>query len=112
MRDELSRRTLLIAIGVCAALLVAVPATAMYFLHHHQSLTVSADVADAEFAKLRARFAGQRPLLDMTERETIAVQGAGGGAIHSFHTVIFDTRRGPRLVHLTAPSAFARLFAH
>jgi hypothetical protein len=32
--------------------------------------------------------------------------------IHSFHTVIFDTRGGERLVHLTAPPVFVRLLAH
>ncbi len=112
MRDEISRRTLLIAIGICATLLVAVPAAAMYFLHHHESVSVSAQAAEAEFAALRARFAGQRPLVDMAAREAVAAGVAGGAEIHSFHTVIFDTQRGPRLVRLTAPSGFARLFAH
>jgi hypothetical protein len=32
--------------------------------------------------------------------------------IRVFHTVIFDTRGGSRLIHLTAPYRFARLFAH
>jgi hypothetical protein len=117
MNDEISRRTLIIAIAICATLLVTIPAGAIYFLHHHESLAVSAQTADAEFAKLRTRFAGQTPLVDMTARQVPARDPAGsapaGAApIRAFHTVIFDTRRGPRLVHLTAPCAFARMFAH
>jgi len=112
MKEEISRRTLIIAIAVCATLLVTIPAGAIYFLRHHESLAVSTETADAEFAKLRARFGGQTPLLDMTARQVVARGAATAAPIRAFHTVIFDTRRGPRLVHLTAPCAFARMFAH
>lgn len=118
MRDEISRRTLIIAIVVCATLLIAVPAAALYFLDHHESLSVSTETAEAEFARLRARFVGHRPLVDMASRSTDAADGAdtadGSSAprsIRAFHTVIFDTGSRPRLLHLTAPVGFARLFA-
>jgi hypothetical protein len=31
--------------------------------------------------------------------------------LHTFHTVIFDTRGSQRMVHITVPYWFARLFA-
>jgi len=115
MRDEISRRTLIIAIIVCATLLVAVPAAALYFVDHHESLSVSAETAEAEFTRLRARFAGHRALIDMAVRHTDALAAADGGStphqIRAFHTVIFDAGSRPRLLHLTAPVGFARLFA-
>jgi hypothetical protein len=117
-KDEISRRTLLAGIGVCVALLLIVPASVLFFVQHHESLAVSAETADAEFLKLRARFVGQKPLLDMGVRDVPAVPagadpGGSAGPIRSFHTVIFDTRGAkPRLLHLTAPCTFARLFAH
>ncbi|HEV3060168.1 MAG TPA: hypothetical protein VGY48_18125 [Vicinamibacterales bacterium] len=118
MPDEISRRTLIVAIVACAVLLVSVPAAVMFFSQHHESRLVSPEAAEAEFAQLRARFAGQRPLLDMGARHV--VEPAAGDdstrratSLHAFHTVILDTRgRAPRLLHLTAPCGFARLFAH
>ena len=115
MNDEISRRTLLLAIGACAALLVTGACVAAYFETHHQSLTVSAETAEAEFRRLRARFAGQKALLDMSARQVVAPADAApveAAPIRAFHTVIFDTRGGSRLIHLTAPCAVARLFAH
>jgi len=113
MRDEISRRTLLLAIAGCVTLIVAGAGCAVYFERHHQSVTVSADTAEAEFRKLRARFTGQPPLLDMAARQVGAYASSPHAApIRTFHTVIFDTRGGPRLVHVTAPYRFARLFAH
>jgi hypothetical protein len=117
MKEEISRRTLIVAIATCATLLVTVPSTAMYFLQHHESLQASAETADQEFLKLRARFAGQHPLLDMAARQAVEPDrnepaNRRPAAIHSFHTVIFDTRGRHRLVRLSASCAFARLFAH
>src|SRR5262245_48272973 len=113
MKDEISRRTLLLGIGGCVALLALVACAAAWFELHHQSLSVSSETANAEFARLRARFAGQTPLVDMAARQALEPPAAAGAApIRAFHTVIFDTRGTPRLVHLTAPTFFARAFAH
>jgi hypothetical protein len=69
-------------------------------------------VADAEFLQLRAHFAAQRPLLDMASREAVPQTGSRRppAGLHSFHTVIFDTRGRQRLVHMTVPYWFVRLF--
>jgi hypothetical protein len=122
MTEEISRRTLLIGIAVCLTLMVSTLGCAFYFEHHHQSLAVSAETAEAEFLKIRERFAGQRPLLDMGARKVVdhptmssasaAPTNPPAPPIRVFHTVIFDTRGGSRLIHLTAPYRFARLFAH
>jgi hypothetical protein len=112
--EEISRRSLIAAIAACGTLLVASVAASVYLAQHRESLNVSADAGDAEFRRVRARFAGQQPLLDMDAREVAAepAPGAAPPRIRAFHTMILDTRGGTRLVHLTAPPAFARLFAH
>src|SRR5215831_17226403 len=68
--------------------------------------------AEAEFQRLRTQFAGQKPLLDMAERRPSVDTGAQAAAapLHAFHTMIFDTRGGERLVRITVPYRFGRLF--
>jgi len=113
-RDEISRSSLLIAIVACATLLAVGAGVAIYFERHHQSRRMSPDAAGTELDRIRTRFAGQPPLVDMASRESARLHGTAPPAapIHTFHTLIFDTRGGARLVHMTAPTAFARLFAH
>jgi len=112
--DEISKRSLLLGIGVCAGLLLLCGGVAVYVKQHHDSVRISPEVAAAEIQQIRTRFAGQKPLVDMDAHDA-AFEPTGGASpapIRSFHTVIFDTRGGPRLVKLTAPPCFARLFAH
>jgi hypothetical protein len=106
-------RFVLLAVGVSAtAVAIAIIAGTAFFFQHHRSEKASAQTADAEFQRLRARFAGQRPLLDMRERRPIADVGASqtGARLHAFHTVIFDTRGGQRIVRITVPYRVGRLF--
>src|SRR5262245_50416172 len=112
MKDEISRRSLLFGIGICIALLGVAAGASIYFERHHESLRMSPEAANAEFQRIRTRFAGQMPLLNMDQREAVAPLAGSQQPIHAFHTVIFDTRDGSRLIHMTAPAAFARLFAH
>lgn len=65
-----------------------------YFAHHH-SEHASAQKAELEFQRLRARFAGQSPLIDMRERRPLAdaSEQQAGARLHAFHAMIFDTRR-------------------
>jgi hypothetical protein len=84
-----------------------------FYLRHHDSNSASVETANAELLRLRSRFAAQQPLLDMRERRA-RVEGLGArkvGALKSFHTVIFDTRGGQRLIHTTVPFWFARRYA-
>ena len=115
MKSELSLPTLLSALGLCVTLLAGC-AGLVLLVHYRESEAASAEKADAEFARLRARFAGQRPLLDMDARRVVdrpdAPRARNAASIHSFHTVIFDTRGRSRLVRITAPYALARVFAH
>jgi hypothetical protein len=109
---KLSSTTLLIALGLGTVLVIVsiVGAVASFYWRCHDSRPASAATAEAEFLGLRARFADQRPLLDMRERrarEEGKVAGAVG-PLRWFHTVIFDTRGGQRLVHITVPYWFAR----
>lgn len=87
-------------------------AGAAFFFAHHESRAASAQDAAAEFQRVRARFAGQSPFLDMRERRPLKdVTGPQPGALlHTFHTMIFDTRGGQRIVHITVPYRFGSLY--
>ena len=103
----------LLAVGIGATVVVVVLiAGATFFFQHRRSEEASAQTAEAEFQRIRARFAGQRPLLDMNERQPRANVGGPqpGAPLRSFHTIIFDTRGGERLVRITVSYRFARLF--
>ncbi len=106
------RFTLIVA-GLAATIGTAIIAGSAFFFRHHQSQKVSAQTAEAEFRLLRARFADQRPLLDMNARRVPAdaAQPRASTPLHSFHTLIFDTRGGQRLVRITVPYRIGRLFA-
>jgi hypothetical protein len=90
---------------------VALAGAALFYFVHHHSERASAQGVEAEFQRLRARFAGQKPLLDMGERRPFTDTSArpARAALHAFHTVIFDTRGGERLVRVTVPYCFGRL---
>ena len=98
--------------GAIVAVLAIGPA--LWFVKSHRtSIATSAQVADVEFSQLRTRFVNERPLLDMSVREVSALPAAAPGAmpLRSFHTVIFDTRDGQRLIRIEVPYWFARRFA-
>jgi hypothetical protein len=101
---------------VTGAVIVALTAVGMglwFFLSHHQSSLVSNQSAEAEFSQLRSRFSTQQPLIDMSLRHPLDTSTMGQAAVplHTFHTVIFDTRGRQRLVRITVPYWFAGLFA-
>ncbi|PYR45659.1 MAG: hypothetical protein DMF95_20180 [Acidobacteria bacterium] len=106
--------SLLRAIGVAAAVVInALIGSGFLFVATHRSSSAeSVETADTEFQQLRARFINQRALLDMNQRQArIDAAGAKHPApLHTFHTVIFDTRGGQRLVHMTVPYWWARRY--
>jgi hypothetical protein len=109
---KLSSTTLLIALCLSIFLVIVsvIGAITSFYWRCHDSRPASAATAEAEFLGLRARFADQPPLLDMHKRRAGEVGKSVGaaGRLHWFHTVIFDTRAGQRLVHITVPYWFAR----
>lgn len=101
-------------VGVGGAVVVVLVIGAVWFvMSHRTSVAVSAQLADIEFSRLRARFGTEQPLLDMSVREVSSAPAAPYGSVplHSFHTVIFDTRGGQRLIRIEVPYWFARRFA-
>ena len=108
-------RSIVRVIALCAAIIAvsAVTAAGLFFLRHREARPVSASTARVEFEQLRARFAGEHPLVDIRLRTATAGLRTSRGAVslHTFHTVIFDTRGGERLVKLTVPYWFGRRFA-
>ena len=83
-----------------------------FFFAHHESRAASTQDAAAEFQRVRARFAGQSPVLDMRERRPLQDVTAPrpSVALHTFHTMIFDTRGGQRIVRINMPYSFGRFF--
>ena len=101
------------AVSISAAMaVIGLIAGAAFFFQHRESQRALAQSVEAEFQRLRARFADQRPLLNMYERRSVSdVAGPQPGApLHSFNTIIFDTRDGDRIVRIRVPYRLARLF--
>jgi hypothetical protein len=96
---------LLLAGGAVLAVLGA----AAFFLSHHDSAPASPEAAEAEISGVRAHLAGRQPAGEIVPES--GTPRATGVRLHSFHTVVFDTRGGRRLVHVTVPYWFGRLFA-
>ena len=101
---------------VTGAVIIALTAVGMglwFFVSHHQSNPVSEQSAEAEFSQLRSRFSTQQPLIDMSNRQPLYTPTTGQSVapLRTFHTVVFDTRSSQRIVHITVPYWFARLFA-
>jgi hypothetical protein len=101
---------------VAGTVIIALTAVGMgfwFFGSYHESSPVSKQSAEAEFSQLRSRFSTQQPLIDMSLRQPVDMSTVGGPVVplHIFHTVIFDTRGSQRIVHITVPFWFARLFA-
>jgi hypothetical protein len=102
---------------VCGGALAAIAVVGVIFgfvATHRTSVAMSAQLADIEFSRLRARFVNQQPLLDMNRREPsngMTAPPTVVAPLRSFHTVIFDTRSGQRLVRIDVPYWFARRFA-
>jgi hypothetical protein len=100
-------------IGLSAMVILAavVGSAVALVLTHRDSSTQSAETADREFQQLRARFAGEPPLLDMEQRHARAEVGPTrtNGSLHTIHTVIFDTRGGQRLVQMSVPTRVAHV---
>ena len=99
--------------GAVMIALAAVGLGLWFFVSHHESSLVSKQSAEAEFSQLRSRFSTQPALIDMNFRQPADTSSMGQSVVslHTFHTVIFDTRGSQRIVHITVPFWFARLFA-
>lgn len=108
-------RSIVLSVSLGAAITaVAVGGVGLwFFVSHRDSVAASARLADVEFSQLRARFSNQPPLLDMSRREAseAPVDAPALAPLRSFHTVVFDTRDGERIVRITVPYWFARRFA-
>jgi len=102
-------------IGFLASVAVfgVIGAAAWFFMSHRTATTTSPQLAEIEFLELRARFSSEQPLVDMARREPSDLRSRPAGLLplRSFHTVVFDTRGGQRLVRIAVPYWFARRFA-
>ena len=108
-------RSLMLSVvrGTVMIALTAVGMGLWFFVSHHTSSPISKQSAETEFTQLRSHFSNQQPLIDMSLRKPVNTSTTGQSVtpLHTFHTVIFDTRGSQRIVHITVPYWFARLFA-
>ena len=102
-----------VAVGGALAAIAAIGVAIGFVVSHRSSVAMTAELANAEFARVRARFVDEQPLLDMSRRHAsrVATGPAVTTSLRSFHTVIFDTRGSRRLVRIDVPYWFARRFA-
>lgn len=84
-----------------------------FYMSHRKVVVVSTHAALLQFSQLRAQFPDQ-PLLDMSLRRASErpVASPANARLHSFHTVILDTRGEQRIVSITVPFWFARRCAN
>jgi hypothetical protein len=113
MKRVIRRIFPVVAAAMTAIVLSLVVAAVGFIVSHRTSVTASPRSAESEFAELRTRFAGQQPLLDMGARRVSepSREPQTATALRSFHSVIFDTRGGQRVVRIAVPYWFARLYA-
>ena len=110
---RLSNRWLsFLAVAITTLGALAIGSALWFFATHRSSSPTSAEAADREFQRLRARFADQQPILDMQLRRAHAAPATPPSSRHLrvVHTVIFDTRGGQRLVRMDVPYWFARKY--
>ena len=102
-----------LGLGGTFAILAVTGAGFWFVVTHRNAVAVSSQAGEIEFFQMRARFANQRPLLDMRRRKVTEMSGSSQGVapLRSFHTVVFDTRGGQRIVRITVPYWFACRFA-
>jgi len=109
------KRTLVYAIAgaVLAAVVVVTGAAIWFVVGHRETASVSASVAEVEFAQIRSRFSHQQPLVDMSIRRPVTPSPAATAAkpLRTFHTVVFDTRGSARIVRISVPYWVARYYA-
>ena len=109
------RRSILLSMCLSAAIVIlsAVTGAVWFLVRHWDTEPASASTANVEFDRVRARFAGQQPLVDMRSRRpsTEVKVSRVRAPLQSFHTMIFDTRGSERLVHITVPYWFGRRYA-
>lgn len=108
--------SLLRATGIAGAVVITtmIVIGVLFVAMHRSSSTESVETATREFQQLRAQFANQQALLDMGQRqahlETPSARTTPA-PLHTFHTVIFDTRGSQRLIHIRVPYWWARTYA-
>jgi len=115
--DQKTRKTwisILIAgviiVGVLAV--VVVGGTAFFFYRHINATFTAQENADMSFAQERARFAGQKPLIELSRDEEPVVHHPTGPRreLQSLHALVYDEASG-KLTHVDVPGWLLRLMS-
>jgi hypothetical protein len=109
-----------ISIAVAAVIIIAVVAitavggTAYFIYRHVQTQFVPTESAEHQFAEARARFAGQKPLIDIGKDDEAVVhrdmipKTMPAAKLETLRVLAYDTRAN-KLVNVTVPMWLLRL---
>jgi hypothetical protein len=97
-----------IIVGMLAA--VVVGGTAFFIYRHIRTEFTPAENAASEFARTRARFAGQSPLIEMRRDEPVLHRDATAPRreLRALHALVYD-QHAQKLVHIDVPIWLLRL---
>lgn len=102
----------MVVLAAAVVALTALTVLVVFMVRHPYATKGTVTAAQAEFDRLRARFAGQTALIDMRTRSSRSpATAASGRPLRTFHTVIFDRRGGDRLVEVSVPYWLGRTYA-
>jgi hypothetical protein len=102
-----------ISVGILAA--AAVGGTAFFFYRHVRSQSAPPEQAETQFAEARAKFAGQKALIEIQRgdeprlhRELLTPASASAAQISALRVLAYD-QDGEKLVNVTVPFWLLRL---
>ncbi len=103
----------LVTLGILAIFGVALVAgTILWIRQHVDTQYTSARQAEDEFARARARFAGQHPLIELRAGQPpvrdASDRPATGTAVKDLHVLAYDAREG-KLIRATVPMWLVRI---
>lgn len=101
---------LVVQAGVALGCTLLLAGGAAFVWRHIDRQTISAERADDEFTRLRARFVREQPMIEVTADNDVMVHPnpASGGDIGVVHLVAYNPQTS-RLVHVSLPMWLLRL---
>lgn len=115
--DKKTKTWLAIVLGVLGVITIlgiaAVGGTAYYIYSHIRQEQIGAEQVDDRFARERARFTGQQPLVDIVDRDEVRINRpdaprTDGGRPRTLHVLVYDRKDG-RLVNVDVPFWLIRM---
>jgi hypothetical protein len=100
-----------IIVGVLAVAVVG--GTALFFFRHIDARVTAQENADRTFDQMRARFAGQQPLVEVTHGDDAVIHHAPDAPrrdIHALHALVYNRESG-KLTRVDVPGWLLHLMS-